>query len=100
MICLRCGYCCIKYNVVIVDDSKIGITGTEENLVCKESDQRCQHMEGNEPGKCSCRIHDEEWYQETPCFAHTQIEHGNTKCRIGEGVLNGKVPNPHRQFVV
>ena len=78
MICLHCGYCCTELLVVIVDNPELGIV--DGNLKGKE-DGRCQHLDENNN---MCKVHNYPWYKETPCFAHTQIEHGNTKCRIGE----------------
>lgn len=85
MICLRCGYCCNKYDVIIVDDPDKG--PVEGNLKEKPSGQRCQHLRGDKPGEYSCAIHDRPWYKDTPCFAFTQIERGNTPCRMGEYLL-------------
>jgi hypothetical protein len=84
MKCLRCGYCCIKYLVVIVDDPEKG--PVEDNLKCNEG-VRCQHLIGDEPGKFSCAIHEKIWYNETPCYEHTQVEQYNSPCRIGEGLM-------------
>ena len=86
MICLRCGYCCQNYCVVIVDDPEKGLA--EDNLKFREGKERCQHLRGDEPGKFLCAVHCEEWYEETPCFSHTQIESDNTNCRMGEYILN------------
>jgi hypothetical protein len=71
--------------VIIVDDPKLGIT--EENLKAHMGDGPCQHLRGNKPGEYYCAIHDEPWYEETPCARHGQIEHGNTNCRTGEYML-------------
>ncbi len=83
MKCVRCGYCCHWYNVIIVDDSEKGIN--EDNLKFKEGDgTRCQHLQGTEPGEYSCDLHDKEWYFETPCYDFTQIERNpDTPCRVG-----------------
>jgi Fe-S-cluster containining protein len=82
MICLRCGYCCIKYDVVIVEDPDKGIC--EGNLVHKETGVRCPHLRGDVEGNMSCAVHDREWYSETPCYSHGQIEKSpKDQCRIG-----------------
>jgi len=88
MICVRCGYCCIKSMVVIVVDPSKGIR--EDNLRPKKTDERCPHLRGENSGDYFCAIHDEEWYEDTPCFTHGQIERGNTTCRMGEYLLNNK----------
>ena len=87
MKCLRCGYCCIQYTVVIVDDPSKGIV--EDNLIVKETGQRCKHLTGNKPGEFSCAIHNYSWYEETPCYRHGQIETSADKsCRLGAFLLN------------
>lgn len=88
MKCLRCGYCCKNYVVVIVDDPEKGIT--EDNLIVhKGKDEPCQHLKGNNPGEYTCKIHDYPWYEETPCSSHGQIESSpDDVCRLGEFILN------------
>lgn len=86
MICLRCGYCCKKYAVIIVDDPDKGIR--EDNLIPYMGDSRCKHLVGDKPGEYSCTIHDKPWYKETPCFDFGQIESDpGFPCRIGVKVL-------------
>ena len=87
MNCLRCGYCCIKSAVVIIDNPELG--PVEGNLICKP-DGPCKHLMGNEPGEYSCAIHDRAWYLETPCFAHGQIENKPSNCRMGAFIINRK----------
>ena len=93
MICLRCGYCCKKCMVVIVDDPDKGILdngrGGYDNLIVHEGDGPCKHLEGNKPGEYSCKVHDRKWYKKTPCFSHGQIEENkNCECRLGRYILN------------
>jgi len=84
MICLHCGYCCTNMLVVIVDNPELGIV--EGNLKANEDNTRCQHLTSDN----MCAVHDYEWYKETPCYAHGQIERGNTNCRMGEYLLQKK----------
>jgi hypothetical protein len=71
--------------VMVVDDPAKGIT--DDNIIAHMGDGTpCKHLEGEE-GNYFCRIHDEDWYSETPCYNHGQIESGNTNCRIGEFIL-------------
>jgi len=93
MICLRCGYCCQHLAVVIVDDPQKG--PEEGNLIVHEGHGvPCKHLQGSRPGGYSCAIHDEPWYQETPCAQHGQIESNPwVPCRMGEYVLGGSRPN-------
>ncbi len=87
MKCLRSGYCCINYDVVIVTDPKLGIV--EGNAAHKPAGEPCPHLIGSKPGKYSCAIHAYPWYKQTPCYEFTQIEQTiNSPCRMGEYVLN------------
>lgn len=89
MICLRCGYCCHNYMVIIVDDPDKGIS--EGNLIAHMGeDTPCKHLGGDKPGEYFCKIHDKKWYDQTPCFSHGQIERGNTECRMGKYILGEK----------
>ena len=86
MRCLRCGYCCTCYSVIVVDDPEKGpVPG---NVVLHEGMGRCAHLLGDEPGSLSCAVHSRPWYRETPCAAHGQIERSpRDKCRMGVYVL-------------
>jgi len=92
MICLRCGYCCKKYAVVIVDNPDKGIC--ESNLICYMGDSQCKHLRGDKPGEYSCAVHDRPWYEETPCFEFGQIEKDpGFPCRVGVKVLEMEEQN-------
>jgi len=82
VICLRCGYCCVMYNVTILENPMLGIN--KDNLIHKGYLERCQHLEGAEPGEFSCAIHNYAIYRDTPCYQHSQIEKDETdECRMG-----------------
>jgi Fe-S-cluster containining protein len=86
MICLRCGYCCINYDVIIVDNPKLGLI--DSNTLHKPSGEKCKHLAGNNPGEYYCGIHHYPWYGETPCAAYGQVESKITdNCRMGAYVL-------------
>lgn len=86
MQCLRCGYCCFIYSVVIVDDPDQGIE--PDNLKVKTGvPERCQHIRGDTPGEYSCALHDKDWYDETPCAQHGQMESSDSPCRMGTYIL-------------
>jgi len=91
MICLRCGYCCKNLAVVIVKDPALGIR--EDNLIPHNFDGKkepCPHLIEKSDGTYECKIHNEPWFKETPCYQYTQIEQGNQPCRIGKRMLRKK----------
>lgn len=96
MICLRCGYCCFMYDVVIVSDPNK--TPNEHNIEFKRNNQRCKHLVGNKTGEFFCAIHNKEWYDTTPCFQHTQFERKNSNCRIGQNILQNQ-DTPVAKFI-
>ena len=88
MICLRCGYCCVQYDVIIVDDPNVGLQDSEVNLKHKPNGERCQHLTGDKCGEYACAIHDRPWYKKTPCYEYGQIERSpDTPCRMGAHLL-------------
>ena len=96
MKCLRCGHCCIIYDVMIVkpekatkdlDMSKI----KPEDIIHKKGGEICPHLILT-PEKATCKIHNFEWYKETPCYSHTQIERSkDSVCRLGEFVRKNNI---------
>ena len=90
MICLRCGYCCHKYLVMIADDPSKPIS--EENIIAHRGDGPCKHLEGSTPGDYSCKVHSKNWYGGTPCFSHGQIESSpDDECRMGRYILDNNL---------
>ena len=87
MICLRCGYCCKQYMVMIISDPDKGFR--EDNVESHGGDGvNCRHLEGSVPGHYTCKVHDRKWYKRTPCYSHGQIESSpDTPCRMGEFVI-------------
>jgi hypothetical protein len=89
MRCLRCGHCCHKYAVIIVDDPDKPIS--EDNLTAHMGDGPCKHLRGDTPGAYACSIHAKPWYNQTPCFSHGQVEYSpDDNCRLGEYILKRK----------
>lgn len=87
MKCLRCGHCCIRYDVIIIKDG--GLPLSDSNVVHKPSDERCPHLRGDTPGEYACAVHDHPDYTKTPCYEFAQIEpSADTPCRVGVYVLN------------
>lgn len=91
MICLRCGYCCKKYLVAIVNNPEKGLQ--EDNIIIHNGDgTACPHLSGDASGEYSCKVHNFPWYKDTPCFDHGQVEKDiNTPCRMGEYILKIKI---------
>jgi hypothetical protein len=92
MICLRCGYCCVKYDTIIINPKYINEKldfedpSIEEKILFKEHNKWCPHLTEKKL-MYSCKVHDKPWYKDTPCYNHTQIESSdNKKCRIGDYV--------------
>ena len=71
--------------VGIVDNPQNGIQ--EGNLIVHDGGGPCKHLTGDKPGEYECAVHHFKWYKKTPCFAHTQIENGDTPCRMGVYIL-------------
>ncbi len=83
MKCLRCGHCCIKYDVMIVDNPKLGVV--EGNIIHKPNGVNCKHLSNGQPGEYICLVHSKLWYSQSPCFDFGQIESSiNDLCRVGE----------------
>lgn len=91
MKCLRCGYCCIHYDVMIVvsTDPDLDFGALQEgDVMHKPAGVHCPHLSMID-GEASCAIHDFDWYELTPCARHSQI--GGDTCRIGEGIRSGVI---------
>ncbi len=90
MICVRCGYCCIMYMVVIVKPECVDKPDfkSQDTFIVKEDPNECPHLSFDEDGRASCTIHDKSWYKKTPCFSHGQIEASpDCECRLGAHIL-------------
>jgi len=79
--------------VVIVDNPERGIC--PENLTFNEGDGTpCKHLRGGKPGEYWCAIHHYDWYKDTPCYSHGQIEKSpDCVCRMGEHILKKRRKN-------
>lgn len=94
MKCVHCGYCCVLYDVIIVNpeyaehDFDIHSPEIEVNVLFqhKPSMEACPYLY-MEDNKYLCSVHDKPWYENTPCFQFSQIEdHEDCICRMGEYV--------------
>lgn len=83
-ICQRCGYCCLKSFVVIVKDPDLGPVDGNLKHVDGEK-ERCPHLVGDIPGEYACKIHDREWFQDTPCgqYNSDSFSSCDEPCRMG-----------------
>ena len=99
MECLRCGYCCINFDVMIVDDPNLGIT--KENTIYKPAGIKCKHLDGDKAGEYSCLVYNREWYNRTPCFDYGQVEGKITdECRIGRYTLDNNMVSCGRACIL
>jgi len=73
-------------SVMIVDDPSKGIA--QDNIIHHNGQgQPCKHLQ-KDGDQFSCSIHDKDWYDETPCFSHGQMEKSaETPCRLGKYML-------------
>lgn len=88
MICLRCGYCCMRYSVVLPDGDYYDGLGNGCKFLTWDGDQAVCTIHGHS------FIHGDITYrwEETPCGQFTQIDKNPTDvCRIGKGIREGKI---------
>lgn len=74
------------YDVIIIKPEAIKDGKTRfipKNMMHKPSGEACPHLRWEDDGKATCTIHHLKWYKKTPCFRHSQIEQGDTPCRMG-----------------
>lgn len=100
MICLRCGKCCIKPTIMIVDDPIKGYI--HSNMIIKIPGERCKHLIGDKPGKFSCAVHNEPWYKKTICYKYGGKRTGGRRlnqddvCETGKRALEKEKQNEHK----
>ena len=91
MKCVRCGYCCIRTEIILPDET------------AKRTDDPCKFLKW-EGEKAICPIHGKSFvydfhgekivvlWEETPCGQHSQIERSpDDVCRIGEFIKSKSV---------
>ena len=91
MECCRCGKCC-SFPVVIVhpdyiseyDPDETDINKVKQWVMIKEQGHHCPHLSWD--GDIAiCAIHHMEWFPETPCGRHGQVEDNpSRRCRTGK----------------
>jgi len=87
MECLRCGYCCCFYDVIIISPDAIDASGNvdfnnDRSYQHKPTGEQCPHLSW-ENDIASCGIHEHSWFRKTPCHAFTQIGDHGAPCRMG-----------------
>ena len=97
MMCLRCGYCCIAYDVMIISpeyvrpDLDLFSPEVEHMIIHKKSGEVCPHLRWD-GDKAICTIHDYKWYKYTPCAEYGQIENSvDDPCRLGQYFEDKKI---------
>ena len=94
MQCLRCGRCCVDYDVMIIKPefiNEFSIENPQDHMIMhKPHGMKCPHLslEGEE---AICSVHHFPWFESTPCYEFTQIGHPHDPCRIGVGVRTNKI---------
>jgi hypothetical protein len=89
MRCANCGYCCYMLDVIIIRREFIRPDLVidelpEEAFMHKPCKEVCPHLTTKDD-EAFCTIHYYEWYKETPCYSHGQIEKSkDDPCRMGE----------------
>lgn len=104
MKCIRCGYCCVAFDVVIVkpefvDNVDLTDVSCMKKLIHKHGNQNCPHLEyDNETRIATCKVHNKSWYKDSPCYSHHVIGDPNKPCRVGDYQLkNGwKIKEDYR----
>ena len=85
----------MMYDVMIIspeisDREDIDLEESMEFIIHKPSGEDCPHLIWD--GHISrCSVHDKKWFKGTPCYKFTQIERGDTDCRMGKYRLCEKI---------
>jgi hypothetical protein len=83
---------------MIPNDPQKGLSTS--NMIIKRPGERCKHLEGETPGKYSCKIHNYPWYNKTICYEYGKKERSgkpeNTVCKIGKRALEKEKQNEHK----
>ena len=82
-------------DVIIVAPSAVEAVESRGEILAQDlihipTGERCPHMTRID-GMFACDIHDREFYKETPCYRHSQIETEDSPCRMGQALAEGKL---------
>lgn len=91
MTCQRSGFCCIQYDVLIVDQHQWCMRYKPNKL-------RCPHLVGGISKPAECAVHDEWWFEATPCARHNE-GYGNDPCRIGVAFRDNVLSQDFQEWV-
>lgn len=91
MICQRCGYCCVAYDVIVPI-----VVGTSVRAQFKPCAKQCPNL-SFEGEKASCKMHDLPLFEHSPCWSHNNAEADldaamwkGQPCRLGVHCLKAK----------
>lgn len=99
MDCIKCGYCCAHYDVIVpIDPDKGMVVG---NLTHKHKNRLC-HLLAKDG---TCTIHGKPWYKDTSCYHYDygdgelcQVTPGKaTSCQLLK-IIERHDPNEKPQF--
>lgn len=92
MKCVRCGYCCYQYDVIIIKPEfcvpEFKMSEVKEFMVMhKKSGEKCPHLyfDGD---IAVCKLHNFKWYKQTPCYTHNTEINNHLDCLLGTKVMN------------
>jgi hypothetical protein len=86
MICQRCGFCCHRLDVMIINPRSIGPDGTidlqdRNSMIRKPMGEKCPHL-AYLGDLAVCTIHDLPCYRGTPCDRFDQLGPEDCVCTI------------------
>jgi len=95
MICQRCGKCCCNSLVIVIHPDfvkeKLNLCELTKEAFLFINGKPCPHLTWD--GDIAiCKIHHYDWYKDTPCYSHGQIEYSiNDPCRTGVWIRENKI---------
>ena len=95
MICQRCGKCCCGFFIGVIHPDfvkeHLNIDKLPKEAFLGLSSGPCPHLSWD--GDIAiCKIHHYEWYKQTPCYSHGQVEScKDDLCRTGVWMRKNKI---------
>lgn len=90
MKCIRCGFCCVQFDVIIVKPEHVNDFDPDDfdqdhKLMHKKGGEICPHLKIDKENKITtCTVHNKLWYPGTPCDTHYVFGDPEKPCRVGE----------------